>query len=378
MSKVERLVFWQPIVSPHYTALLRALSQQYDVYLFVEREMSQDRLRQGWETSTITNVEIALIDPLNYTYQFDNLNDSGTVHFFSGTRAYKSIWAVFQYAMKMGAFCGLVGETFDWIGWRGKLRLLCGIVDRLLFERKIHFVLAIGELGVRWYERVGFNSSKIFEWAYFVEPPKVNGFEVNDAPNINLVYVGRLSEEKGVEWLISSLVALETQQLELHIVGDGPLREELSKSIPANLRSRVVFYGVKRRDEIYDIMRKMDYLVLPSTGKDGWGAVVNEALNVGLPCIVSRNAGASCVITDNFLGMVIDPLEENSLGNALRDIALNQTKINKERQEKIIEFSKNLSGASGALYLQRILGFIKEKDRLIKPAAPWKQLFPSK
>lgn len=105
------------------------------------------------------------------------------------------------------------------------------------------------------------------------------------------LYVGRLSSEKNILFLIDSLRDLN--ESELTIVGDGPLLQELEKAGSKN----VVFKGYIENRRLADIYSEHDVLVLPST-VEPWGLVVDEALYNGLPVLVSSRVGCSKDLVD--------------------------------------------------------------------------------
>lgn len=375
MITTKTIVFWQPVISPHYASLLTNLVPFYEVILFVEEEVIKERLLQGWSIPDLPGVKTIKVSRQNYKTQFDSVNNGLTFHIFSGTRAYPNLWRVLKFANKKKARIALMGETMDWLGWKGKLRLLLSMVDRLRLSRNMIFVLAIGESGVRWYNRVGYSRSVIFEWAYFISPlHKTDSNWVDDKSYdvTKFVYAGRLSREKGVHWLISTLLLLVKFPFELHIIGDGPERNKLVNLIPAEENHKFIFYGTIKNPEIHSVLVNMDYLVLPSVGKEGWGAVVNEAFNVGLPCIVSTYAGASCLIKNRpLLGYTVNPAIPKTLLDVFRMILKDKLKPTVKGRELIMEFAQNISGEAAALYLKNVIDYVDGFTE-VRPNAPWK------
>lgn len=372
--EITRIVFWQPIISPHFAPLFRSLSRSFDVILFVESELSPDRVAQGWTVPKLPGVTVVSIDIERFRNQFSFIDDSKTLHIFSGTRAYPLIWRIFKLATSRASNCALMGETLDWMGLKGKLRMIRSTIDRFLYRDKLKFILAIGSLGVRWYRGVGFDSEKVFEWAYFVDPPTDAGGTTTDEANIvRFVFVGRISKEKGLDWLIETLSQLGVGGFQMNIVGEGAEIGHLKSIIPETLRENFVFHGRKNRSEVDSILGRMDYLVLPSTGKDGWGAVVNEAMQTGLPCIVSSHAGASCLISKSSLGYVVDPKVKASLREVLFPIISNRMKTSQDSKQAVREFADRISADAGAAYLAKIIRFAFMADQSY-PIAPWRPL----
>ena len=100
-------------------------------------------------------------------------------------------------------------------------------------------------------------------------------------------------------------------------MGDGVLRTQLEKYIEDNdLQDHVVMAGFQSQSEVPMLMQKNDILVLPSI-YDGWGAVINEALQAGLYVVCSDACGAADLLNDDKLGKVFHSGDENELSDIM-------------------------------------------------------------
>jgi glycosyltransferase involved in cell wall biosynthesis len=107
------------------------------------------------------------------------------------------------------------------------------------------------------------------------------------------LYIGRLSQEKGLETLINAFSKVCAQQLDarLVLVGSGPMRGRLETLVESlSLQGSVEFLGSLSGDSLFDEYSKATAFVLPSTSEP-WGLVVNEALAYGCPVVVSERCG---------------------------------------------------------------------------------------
>jgi glycosyltransferase involved in cell wall biosynthesis len=107
------------------------------------------------------------------------------------------------------------------------------------------------------------------------------------------LYVGRLSREKGLDDLFAAFAVIYARfpRAKLHLVGSGPLAQELADSVAAqNMSHAISFLGSKTLEEIAVLFQKCTALVLPSHSEP-WGLVVNEALSYGCPVVVSSACG---------------------------------------------------------------------------------------
>jgi len=117
-----------------------------------------------------------------------------------------------------------------------------------------------------------------------------------------MLYVGRLSREKGLDLLPALTKALERLGVShrLVVAGDGPLKPWLMEQCPG-----AVFTGMLGRDEVADVFASSDVFLFPSR-TDTAGNVVLEAQAAGVPVLVS-NAGGPCEnMVDGVTGVVCD------------------------------------------------------------------------
>jgi glycosyltransferase involved in cell wall biosynthesis len=122
----------------------------------------------------------------------------------------------------------------------------------------------------------------------------------------------------------------------LHIVGDGPMEDELKNlTVENGLSDRVIFLGYRTREEIYEYLQKADCFVLSSL-HEGLGIVVQEAMYAGLPIVSTNNGGQTDLIKRPRNGLLVEPNDIEKLANAIhkfysdRDLAEVVGKNNKE------------------------------------------------
>jgi len=125
------------------------------------------------------------------------------------------------------------------------------------------------------------------------------------------IYVGRLSKEKNLKYLINTFNDLPA--LQLNIVGFGVLEKEL-KSIAKN---NIIFHGAIENAKLPIFYQSNDVFILPSISEP-WGLVVEEALNNGLPVIVSNKVGCSTeIIQEDENGIIFQLNERDGLRKAI-------------------------------------------------------------
>lgn len=115
----------------------------------------------------------------------------------------------------------------------------------------------------------------------------------------NIIYVGRLSPEKGVKYLIGALKYLDNN-VRLFIFGDGPEKKQLLSQVnDFGLNAQVFFMGKTNHDSLPHILNSMDVFVLPSIGMEGFSNSMLEAMACGLPIVTTTVGAGPEVITED-------------------------------------------------------------------------------
>lgn len=352
-----RLVFWQAFHSPHQYALLDALSrhpQVESVELVLDQDMSDERRNMHWAEPQYELVDVhsrpgpAMVDLL--------VRRADTVHIFSGFHQDPTARQGMNACVRLGRKFVVMAEAGDWYGHglRRYPRLALHVLRRLQYGSSVRHILAIGQLGVAWYRRVGYRPEKLTAFAYFVAPPRLATGAAPSAPQ--LLFVGRALPYKGGELLLRSLAHLVHRSWQATMVTQGPEREAweaLSRAL--GLHDRVTFVDFEPPDRVLQRMADASFLVLPNTADEGWGAVVSEALFQGTPVVCTTRTGAGDMIAGvPERGQVAEPTER-ALTLALAR-QLDRGHPSTEQRQVVVEgLQADWSGAGGARRLIQAL-----------------------
>lgn len=121
-----------------------------------------------------------------------------------------------------------------------------------------------------------------------------------------MIYVGRISEEKGVFSLISAVnvVLSRYKNICLYIIGDGPEVEKCTNLVKnKQLESNIIFLGQKINP--YKYLKDMDLLILPSKN-ESFGLVLIEAMTLNIPVVATNTVGARSIIQNNKYGYITE------------------------------------------------------------------------
>lgn len=135
-----------------------------------------------------------------------------------------------------------------------------------------------------------------------------------DLPRPRVAYVGRLSEQKGVDVLLGAFARCR-EAASLLVVGDGPHRTKLQRRA-RGLRRDVRFTGFLPHADIPAVLRHVDVLVLPSLYEE-LGSVLVEAMAVGLPVVASRVGGIPDLVRDGVNGLLAEPADPDAFAQAI-------------------------------------------------------------
>jgi glycogen synthase len=186
--------------------------------------------------------------------------------------------------------------------------------------RRAHAVVAITPALARHLAGAGIDPSRIH-----VAPPAVDASLFREThpdpfphvPRPRLLFVGRLAPEKGPATLIDAAAKSASDSLNLILIGDGPLRSLIERTVRnAGLDARVHVAGFAPQRVVAAAMAHSDALILPSFAEE-LGLAALEALQAGLPVIASRTAGIADVVREGENGMLVPPGDAGALTAAL-------------------------------------------------------------
>jgi glycosyltransferase involved in cell wall biosynthesis len=147
------------------------------------------------------------------------------------------------------------------------------------------------------------------------------------------VFVGRLSEEKGIHTLLEAWETLG-QEIPLKIIGDGPLADLVKQAMARN--DKITWLGRRPLDDIYDVVGSAEFLVFPSRCYETFGRVAVEAFAVGTPVVASGHGAMADVVGDSgLLGRVFRP------GDA-EDLVVQVRHLRKESPEVLAAMRKRV------------------------------------
>ena len=141
----------------------------------------------------------------------------------------------------------------------------------------------------------------------FIKPNFIDAARVTPCPGDGnyVVYLGRLSSEKGVWTLVRAFEALKDPLLK--ILGAGPLETELKGYVRERGITNIEFVGFKSGEEKWELLRNSLFIVVPSECYETFCIAVLEAYAAGKPAVASDIGGLPYVVRNGKSGMLFRP-----------------------------------------------------------------------
>lgn len=130
-----------------------------------------------------------------------------------------------------------------------------------------------------------------------------------------MLYLGRLSSEKGVKTLIEAHAAMRSRD-RLVVVGGGPLHAELEKKYA----DRVKFTGYQQGKQLKELLANASCVVVPSEWYENCSMVVLEAMAYGKPVVGSRVGGIPEQVEDGVTGSLFEMGNVKELASKLDEL----------------------------------------------------------
>lgn len=173
-------------------------------------------------------------------------------------------------------------------------------------------------------------------------------FEAKRSPSLpnmfRFVSVGSLIPRKNYHELIKAFARMPTNKAHLSIVGEGPLKKELT-DLASSLgkQDAIQFHGQQDRGHIVKALSNADCFVLPSKAET-FGVVYAEAMAVGLPVIATKCGGPDGFVTSD-VGILVDQNDSVALSDAMMAMMTSTFDPKKIRQETSGRFSSEAIAA---------------------------------
>ena len=265
-------------------------------YTFIQTEpMEEERIKMGWDVNSLNKPYVKL--------------------FYDDEEGSKKLI--------MDSDCVIFGGTEREELIEPRLlanKLTIRYSERIYKESRLKFVSPRG-LKKKYHDHVRFNKSNVYllcagayvkgdfdlihayphkklKFGYFPEFVRYTDLneKCKDNKELSILWTARFIDWKHPEMMVRLAKSLKADGIKAHItmIGNGELLESTRKlATDSDVNDYVTFEGSKTPSEVREYMRAADIFISTSDRLEGWGAVVNEAMNSGCVTIAARDIGAA-------------------------------------------------------------------------------------
>lgn len=367
--KIMKIVFVSNFMNHHQLDLCNALNANCESFFFVEMEkMPEEVSAFGYEN--FSELEYVVSKPKNEDEEKKVINlimDADAVIFGACSSGY------LEMRMSENKLSFVFSERL----WKkGYYRRFIPLVRKKVMNKFVKnknrrlYVLSASCYLAHDLKIIGFPIEKCYKWGYFTPIEFLDSKQVlsNKQENIKILYVGRFIKLKHVEDIIKALFILKRKGylLELELIGSGERKKKYEYLIKKyNLQREVSFGGNKSQKEIREKMRKAHILVFASDFREGWGAVVNEAMNSLCVPIVSHAAGSSkFLLEEGKNGWIYKYSSIKDLCEKIEKLITDRELLNRFAENAYQTIVNDYNGEEAAKRLIRFVECVENKESL--------------
>ena len=171
------------------------------------------------------------------------------------------------------------------------------------------YLLCISAYAAGDYNKLGLFVDRTYKWGYF---SSANTYDIDkliqNKKKNSIVWSGRLIDWKHPDdaIMLASMLKKDGYDFELNIIGNGEMEKQLSQMIDyLDVKDCVYLLGSMSPNEVRKHMEESEIYLFTSDKGEGWGVVLNEAMNSGCACVASYSAGSTpFLIKNNINGLI--------------------------------------------------------------------------
>lgn len=324
-----KLVFISNYYTHHQSELSMEFAKIPNVdYTFIQTEpMEDERKRMGWEVDLPPFVLRSYVDSQSYDKTLELIKTADAVIIGSAPTYMETL------RLKTGKLTFKYSERVYKPAFQRYKNL--GRVIKYFFQYKKYdnlYLLASSAYAPLDYSKSGLFKGKALKWGYF---PKV--IEYGDVRDLiskkesgSILWVARFLDLKHPEIVVSVAEKLKRDgyRFTVKMIGDGVERSRVEAAVKEKgLGDCVSFLGVKSPEQVRSQMEQSQIFLFTSDFNEGWGAVLNEAMNSGCAAVASHAAGSvPFLIDDGKNGLICKNCDENDFYKKIRALLDDRSK----------------------------------------------------
>ena len=295
-----KLTFVSNYINHHQIPLSNALFQRLGAeYTFIQTEpVESARLEMKWEdlSEQIPYVRCSYQEP----ELCRRLIMESDLVIFGGTDDENYITERLQAKKPVFRYSERIYKTGQWkaISPRGLVRKYH---DHIRYRKDEVYMLCSGGYVASDFHLIGAYPDKMFKWGYFPETKHLDVDNLMESKTgkgitpIKILWAGRFLDWKHPELAVrlAQVLKQEGWNFQLEIIGGGEMQGQLQQEIrEKGLMDVITCSGYQPPEKVREAMEKSRIFLFTSDYQEGWGVVLNEAMNSGCAVVASHAIGA--------------------------------------------------------------------------------------
>ncbi len=218
---------------------------------------------------------------------------------------------------------------------------------------------------------------KCYKWGYF---PPFYPYKIEDLirekrdERVKLLWCGRFLKWKNTDWVIPIARYLQKKNLKFEIlmVGEGEEKEKIESIVKREkLCQYIKFHSGVNYKKMRRYMEKADIYLFLSNHEEGWGAVLNEAMNSGCAVVANHLAGSvPYLIKNNYNGIIFHDNNIRELEKKIYYLCRNEKKREYLGRNAYYTIADEWNPASAAENFIRLCGSLKKGEKNLICSGP--------
>jgi glycosyltransferase involved in cell wall biosynthesis len=232
------------------------------------------------------------------------------------------------------------------------LKIFKVFIHRNIISKNVDVFILPSAVLADWFKK-NMHVKQVEVLPNFVQASEISPARLKDTKII--LYVGRLSKEKGIEYLIRAMpmVRVKVPQAKLVIIGTGLDRVRLEKLVTnLNISEAVSFSGYIQHENLRRYYEDAEVVVIPSIWMESFGLVAIEALASGTPVIASGIGGLPELVQQGKTGYIVQPKNTDDLAGRVIEV-LSNFELATEMSRSARQWAEESFSAEG--YYKRLL-----------------------
>lgn len=245
----------------------------------------------------------------------------------------------------------------------------------LYFKNKPYYKLCSSAFGANDHNKTNTYIDRCYKWGYFPKTSLAETYINKNVPQkdseIKIMWCARFIPVKHPELVIQAVQKLKKWNYKFHIdfFGSGVLEDKIKQLVKElEVNEFVSFKGTKTNEKIQEEMRMHHILLFTSDQKEGWGAVVNEAMSNGCVVIGGNKIGSiPYLIQDGKNGFIFQDQSSDSLAEKIKYLLDNTHLLSPISEQAQITIQQTWSASKAANnFLKLVDGIMNNNPFLIK------------